>query len=463
MASTQDLCYNSQDYQLHTLFRDCDVQDAYEETPSENPTCTASVVPSAPSRHCHRVLRVHLDDSRRSRSCFPRIASQNGYAYAREWKRGAEDIDGERLSAKQPGLAKATSYKQVSQAGTTETVVIVEDVDSSSDEESTLDFSHHQAGLQRKQGTVEGVSDLWQRGRPLIRPAFAHRLDLSTSFTCEGAISPLSLDSRPSSAAARGSAPSAVAGVYRNSVDQGMFVLHLALRQQASRHRQGGSELIRHHLLGFPCSLHSGKSGHMALSIPMQREEDLSAGSGTLVDEDEANYRCPRNRWKLSGVEDTDTSFRREETVTTRVAPLIPLPERLAHRSCSNTRRTERVGRSGAKAHSHSRHPLARYKPISHSQHLRKHVAPAETPCAPFDVYTAGIKELLDGLSQGHLTSVTILETYLRQIDRHNDTLRAIVHLAPRDQIYRLARQRDVERSLGRIRGELHGIPIIVK
>lgn len=74
-----------------------------------------------------------------------------------------------------------------------------------------------------------------------------------------------------------------------------------------------------------------------------------------------------------------------------------------------------------------------------------------------------GIKELLQELSQGKLTSVAILDIYLRQIDRHNDTLRAIVHLAPREQLYRLARQRDMELSLGRSRGSLHGIPILVK
>lgn len=80
-----------------------------------------------------------------------------------------------------------------------------------------------------------------------------------------------------------------------------------------------------------------------------------------------------------------------------------------------------------------------------------------------FNVYTAGIKELGDHLARGTLTSSQILSIYLQQIDRHNDRLRALIHVAPRDDLVRIAAERDTERKAGIYRGVLHGIPILVK
>jgi hypothetical protein len=197
----------------------------------------------------------------------------------------------------------------------------------------------------------------------------------------------------------------------------------------------------------------------------MQREEDLSAASGTLVDENETRSWSHSSCSKHSDTDDNHESCWVEEKVQTGAVLANPVPmQRREHRSCSNTRRLLPTGvRSSAKSHSRTRHALAKYKPAPPLHHLRKHAEPAELSCAPFDVFTAGIKELLHALSQGHVTSVKILETYLRQIDLHNDTLRAIVHLAPREHLYRLARQRDLERTLGKSKGALHGIPILVK
>lgn len=196
----------------------------------------------------------------------------------------------------------------------------------------------------------------------------------------------------------------------------------------------------------------------------MERDEDLSAASGTLVDHEEMVYPSQRI---LSGLSDSDKADRthwRDAKVDAGSASSSMNPmDRRGNRSCSNTRRLERIGRHGTKSHSHNRHPIPRHRPVSHFHHFRKHAEFTETPCDPFNVYTAGIKELSDRMALGQLTSVAILETYLRHIDRHNDTLRAIVHLAPRDQLYRLARQRDVELGFGRDRGSLHGIPILVK
>lgn len=200
------------------------------------------------------------------------------------------------------------------------------------------------------------------------------------------------------------------------------------------------------------------------MSIPMQREEDLSAASGTLVDEDETRAWSPSSCSKHADTDDNNESCWIEEKVQSGAVLSNPAPmRRREHRSCSNTRRFETESRAGTKSASRSRHALAKPKPASHLQYLRKRADPAEFSFAPFDVFTAGIKDLFHALSQGQLTSVKILETYLRQIDLHNDTLRAIVHLAPREQLYRLARQRDLERTLGKIKGSLHGIPILVK
>jgi amidase len=79
------------------------------------------------------------------------------------------------------------------------------------------------------------------------------------------------------------------------------------------------------------------------------------------------------------------------------------------------------------------------------------------------NLYTAGIKELNERLSSGTLTSAQLLSVYLEQIDKHNDRLRALIHVAPREQLAQIAAERDEERKAGKCRGVLHGIPIIVK
>lgn len=79
------------------------------------------------------------------------------------------------------------------------------------------------------------------------------------------------------------------------------------------------------------------------------------------------------------------------------------------------------------------------------------------------NIFTAGIKELHERLSRGTLTNAQLLSIYLQQIDKHNDRLRALIHVAPRDRLLQFARERDDERKAGKSRGVLHGIPIVVK
>jgi amidase len=69
-------------------------------------------------------------------------------------------------------------------------------------------------------------------------------------------------------------------------------------------------------------------------------------------------------------------------------------------------------------------------------------------------------------LEEGTITSVDLVKLYLAQIAKHNHQgarLNAIISTAPRSKVLELARQLDQERAERKIRGPLHGIPVIVK
>lgn len=80
---------------------------------------------------------------------------------------------------------------------------------------------------------------------------------------------------------------------------------------------------------------------------------------------------------------------------------------------------------------------------------------------AKFDVLNATASELLFDLQSQHLTSRTIVETYLEQIRKTNDRLRAVLQIAP--NALDKATERDRERHEGNLRGPLHGLPILIK
>ncbi len=96
--------------------------------------------------------------------------------------------------------------------------------------------------------------------------------------------------------------------------------------------------------------------------------------------------------------------------------------------------------------------------------------------CAPaFDPWPApsrnlpaverhSVAELQSGLARGEFTSEAITEAYLARIDAYDDAgprLNAVITLAP-DAIAQ-ARALDVERRAGRLRGPLHGLPVLLK
>lgn len=69
-------------------------------------------------------------------------------------------------------------------------------------------------------------------------------------------------------------------------------------------------------------------------------------------------------------------------------------------------------------------------------------------------------------LDEKQLTSEVLVNHFLDQIERHNTNglgLKAIISVCPRQIALMHARALDEERQNGRLRSDLHGIPIILK
>ena len=80
------------------------------------------------------------------------------------------------------------------------------------------------------------------------------------------------------------------------------------------------------------------------------------------------------------------------------------------------------------------------------------------------DVIDAGILELQQQMTEGRATARSITQEYLARIDaldRRGPALKAVVESNP--DALAIADQRDTERKAGRLRGPLHGIPILLK
>lgn len=89
---------------------------------------------------------------------------------------------------------------------------------------------------------------------------------------------------------------------------------------------------------------------------------------------------------------------------------------------------------------------------------------PAPAPAATFDVFEKSIVELLAAQRIGTVTSRDLVEKYLDRIrayDQDGPKLNAMLTLNPRAM--EEASALDAERRAGRVRGPLHGIPIVVK
>ena len=91
--------------------------------------------------------------------------------------------------------------------------------------------------------------------------------------------------------------------------------------------------------------------------------------------------------------------------------------------------------------------------------------APPTTAATPGDAYVElGIAELLGRMAEGTLDSRTLVQAYLDRIaaiDKAGPTLNAVIELNP--DALREAAMLDGERREGRMRGPLHGIPVLLK
>ncbi|WVF70570.1 hypothetical protein IAT40_005362 [Kwoniella sp. CBS 6097] len=92
------------------------------------------------------------------------------------------------------------------------------------------------------------------------------------------------------------------------------------------------------------------------------------------------------------------------------------------------------------------------------------HSLPALPP--ELNLLSTSVPELQAFLNNGSLTSVQLVRAYLTNIERDNVQgleLRAFIQTAPAESVLRIAQQLDNDRKAGKIRGDLHGIPILVK
>jgi amidase len=91
--------------------------------------------------------------------------------------------------------------------------------------------------------------------------------------------------------------------------------------------------------------------------------------------------------------------------------------------------------------------------------------APERTSSLPaFDLEETTIAQLQQQMRTGALTASSIVEKYLAridEIDRRGPSLRAMLETNP--DALAVARQLDDERRTGRVRGPLHGIPVVIK
>ncbi|KAF2498073.1 amidase signature enzyme [Lophium mytilinum] len=88
------------------------------------------------------------------------------------------------------------------------------------------------------------------------------------------------------------------------------------------------------------------------------------------------------------------------------------------------------------------------------------------TTAALFDPLIITAWENQELLMARVLTSVDIIEMYLKQIEQHNRRgrqLRALISVAPKHELLKIAKNLDHERAQGRARSPLHGIPIVLK
>jgi amidase len=95
---------------------------------------------------------------------------------------------------------------------------------------------------------------------------------------------------------------------------------------------------------------------------------------------------------------------------------------------------------------------------------LAMSITPNITYAAPIDLHTATIADLNAAFKAGTLTSEKLTQAYLARIDAYEKKgpkINSIIYLNPK--ALEQAKALDAERKAGKIRGPLHGIPIVLK
>jgi amidase len=88
----------------------------------------------------------------------------------------------------------------------------------------------------------------------------------------------------------------------------------------------------------------------------------------------------------------------------------------------------------------------------------------ASAGAVPLDLATATIADLDAALADGSVTSEALVSAYLERIeayDQQGPTINTVITL--NEQALAAAKRADVERKAGKLRGPLHGIPIVLK
>lgn len=78
----------------------------------------------------------------------------------------------------------------------------------------------------------------------------------------------------------------------------------------------------------------------------------------------------------------------------------------------------------------------------------------------PLRATACDLQRLLEG---GTISSFDIVQVYLRQIDFYGHRLHAVIQTTPVELLKKRTAELDDERKNGKIRGSLHGIPILIK
>lgn len=91
-------------------------------------------------------------------------------------------------------------------------------------------------------------------------------------------------------------------------------------------------------------------------------------------------------------------------------------------------------------------------------------IAQSSRQSPPFEVHEATIAQLQSAMSDGRTTSLQLVESYLARIaafDTHGPALNSMIRINAHARAD--ARRLDAERRAGKVRGPMHGVPIILK